>query len=162
VGDNPLAAGARRRRETFPSREAALANFSSKPPLAGVDPGALLGYLDGGFELVPSDQGGDGTAVRLRCRRDDEAAVFDQGFFHTAYPHLSEVACPVTLCCGEDEDLFSPAVMAEDARQLRHGRVEVLPGVGHFGPLEQPAAVAASITAALLGATSTGGDTPRS
>jgi pimeloyl-ACP methyl ester carboxylesterase len=145
---NPLADGARRRRETFPSADEALANYASKPPYAELDPEALRLYVASGFEPLPADEGGDGRAVRLRCRREDEAAVFTAAGGHEAFGHLGEVSCPVTLCCGKETDAFGPRLMEADAARLPDGRVEVLPDMGHFGPLQRPAVVADSIVAA--------------
>jgi pimeloyl-ACP methyl ester carboxylesterase len=68
------------------------------------------------------------------------------------------VACPVNLACGAETDSFGPAFLEADAAQLPDATVEVLPGLGHFGPLERPAAVAASVARA-LGPLA---DTPRS
>src|SRR5438270_3534017 len=67
---NPLAAGARRRREVFPSRQAAYDNYASKPPLNVFTPEALQAYVDHGFDDLP-----DGT-VRLSCRGADEAETY--------------------------------------------------------------------------------------
>ncbi len=147
--ENPLSVGARRRRETFPSADDALANFAAKPPFASLDAEALRAYVDGGFELVPADAGGDGRAVRLRCRRDDEAEVYAHGLSHGAYEGLARVACPVTLVCGEQTDSFGVPTLEQVAARLPGGRVEVVPGVGHFGPLEAPARVADSVLRAL-------------
>jgi pimeloyl-ACP methyl ester carboxylesterase len=156
--DNPLSAGARRRRDTFVSAEMAFTNFSSKPPFSSLDPDALMGYIEGGFEPVPGDEGGDGRSVRLRCRREDEAAIYALGFRHHAFDRLPEVACPVTLSCGEHTDSFGPDFLDLDAARLPDARVEVIPGTGHFGPLEQPAVIAESVHRAL----GTGGGTPPS
>ncbi len=145
AGINPLADGARRRRETFRSAEEALANYASKPPYAELDPEALRLYVETGFELLPAAEGGDGQTIRLRCRRQDEAAVFTAAVEHEAFAHLGEVGCPVTLSCGAETDAFGPRLMRADAQPIRHARVEVLPGMGHFGPLQHPAAVAASV-----------------
>ncbi len=158
IVENPLSVAARRRRETFPSAEDAFLNFSSKPPFAALDPDALRWYVESGFDLLPADEGGDGHTVRLRCRRQDEAAVYARGASHGAFGRLHEVACPVTLACGELTDAFGPAFLEADAARLRRPTVEVLPGVGHFGPLEQPALVARSVVRSLV----TGADTPRS
>ena len=68
--ENPLAAGARRRREVFPTRQAAYDNYASKPPLERAAREALRAYVDFGFDDLP-----DGT-VRLKCRGEDEAAIF--------------------------------------------------------------------------------------
>ena len=134
---NPLADGARRRRETFPSAEDALANYASKPPYRELDPEALRLYVESGFELVPADEGGDGRAVRLRCRRHDEADTFAAAGDHDAFAHLHEVSCPVTLCCGEETDAFGVRLMKADAEPIPDGRVEV---AGGHGTLRTPPA----------------------
>jgi pimeloyl-ACP methyl ester carboxylesterase len=143
--DNPQSAGARRRRSTFDSVEDALANFSTKPPLDQLDPEVLSLYVSCGFESIPPAEGGDGRSVRLRCRREDEAEVFARAPEHDAFARLPEIACPVALCCGEYSETFGRTDLQADARRLRTASVEVLPGVGHFGPLEAPSAVAASV-----------------
>jgi pimeloyl-ACP methyl ester carboxylesterase len=35
------------------------------------------------------------------------------------------------------------------AARLAHSRVEIVPGIGHFGPLQQPVVVAGSILASV-------------
>ena len=142
---NPLAEGARRRRPSFPSAEVALANYSSKPPFADLDPEALEQYVDAGFEVVPREDGGDGRAVQLRCRREDEADIFTAALHHQAFEHLHEISCPVTLCCGADTDAFGVPLIEAVAAEMTHSRTEILPGMGHFGPLQVPGAVAASV-----------------
>jgi pimeloyl-ACP methyl ester carboxylesterase len=142
---NPLSVGARRRRETFPSAEDAFVNFSTKPPFADLDPEVLELYVESGFELIPKDEGGDGRAIRLRCRRHDEAEIYAHGASHGAFGHLKEIGCQVTLCCGEQTDAFGLPFIEADAAQISRSRVEVVPGVGHFGPLQQPDLVASSV-----------------
>jgi pimeloyl-ACP methyl ester carboxylesterase len=148
--DNPLSTGALRRRETFPSREDALANFSSKPPFSILDPSALAGYVEGGFDLVPPEDGGDGRLVRLCCRREDEAAVYAQSFFHGAFAHLGAIDCPVTLACGEETDVFGLPVLEQYAARLQQSAIRVFGGQGHFGPMERPDEVAQSVQAMLV------------
>jgi pimeloyl-ACP methyl ester carboxylesterase len=143
--NNPLSAGALRRRDSFPSRTDAFVNFSSKPPFADLDPDALNGYLDDGFETVPDSEGGDGQTIRLRCRREDEAQIYAGGGSHDAFLHFDRVTCPVTLACGQRTDAFGPEFLEQDAEHLPTSTVEVLPGLGHFGPLQRPADVAGSI-----------------
>ncbi len=155
VEDNPLSVGALRRRSEFPSLEAARANFASKAPFSELDPEVLRRYVEDGLELVPAEEGGDGRAVRLRCRKEDEAAVYAYAPAHGAADHLEAVSCPATLACGEDNDSFGPQLLGSLARRLPRGRVEVLAGLGHFGPLESPDAVARSVRRALPD-----GDTP--
>ena len=140
VDHNPLSAGALRRREVFGSRQEALDNFSSKPPFDRLHPEALAAYVDDGFAPDPGEGG-----VRLRCRREDEAQVYAHGFSHDAYRRLGELSCPVTLACGAETDGFGLDLLALYAARLARPEVLVLPGLGHFGPLEDPAAVAASL-----------------
>jgi pimeloyl-ACP methyl ester carboxylesterase len=145
VFDNPLSDGARRRRQSFPTAAEALANFSSKPPLADLDPEVLRRYVECGFETVPSADGGDGRAVRLRCHREDEAEVYANGASHGAYGHLPEIGCPVVLSCGEHTDAFGLPYIEADASRIPRSTVRVIPGVGHFGPLENPPLVATAV-----------------
>ena len=139
---NPLAEGAARRREVFPSFDAARANFASKPPMSAFDAAALDGYIEGGFEQLE-----DGT-VRLRCRAADESRFYRMGATAAADEHLAEVACPVTVVRGRVEPgpaLLAPAVAATVA----DGRLLEDPGVGHFGPMEDPTGTARSIRDAI-------------
>jgi len=149
LDQNPLSIGARRRRETFPSAEDAYLNFSAKPPFATLDPDVLRRYVEDGFEVVPDDEGGDGTAIRLRCRRDDEATVYATGFGSGAFARLGEVACPTTLAYGTGTDAFGHRILAADAARMPDATVVAVPGIGHFGPLERPGDVAAGVLAAL-------------
>jgi pimeloyl-ACP methyl ester carboxylesterase len=144
-GPNPLAEGAARRRPVFDSYEAAYDNYRSKPPLAGLDPAALRAYVDFGFA-----QQDDGT-VRIKCRPETEAAVFRMGFFNDAFAHLDKVTCPVTVATGRyAQGEMSPAGFAPVvADALPDGRLVSHPDLGHFGPLEAPATIAADIRHAL-------------
>jgi len=139
----PLARGARQRREIFASREEAYANYASKPPLDVLDPEALAAYVEFGFEDLP-----DGT-VRLRCRGENEALIYENGSRHPAFSGLSIIECPVVIACGAESYSFVPAALALLVERLSNGRLEVLPRLGHFGPLEHPGVVAESVIRAL-------------
>jgi pimeloyl-ACP methyl ester carboxylesterase len=147
--DNPLTLGARRRRDSFPTAEDAFVNFSSKPPFSELDPEVLCCYVEAGFEPIPTAEGGDGDAIRLRCRREDEAMIYAYGPRHGAFGRLREIECPVALACGERTDAFGPRFLEADAARLPRATIEVLPNVGHFGPLQRPAVVSASVVRAL-------------
>lgn len=153
--ENPLSVGALRRRETFPSRADALTNFQSKPPFSVLDPSALAGYVDGGFELVPPEDDGDGSLVRLCCRREDEAAVYAQSFLHDAFAHLGAIQCPVALACGQETDVFGLSVLEQYAARLERPVIRVFSGLGHFGPMEGPGQVAESMLEELVPAPDT-------
>jgi pimeloyl-ACP methyl ester carboxylesterase len=146
---NPLAEGARRRREEFPSKDAAYENYAGKRPFSVLDPAALRAYVDYGFAEVAGADGDGG--VRLKCRRDVEAATYEMAVRHGAVSRLEEVRCPVVLASGGRTDTpFGPDLMASLAERLPAGRAEPFHDLGHFGPLEDPTAIAASIRRAFL------------
>lgn len=140
---NPLAEGARRRRPRFDSPAAAFANFSTKPPLSDLSPEALSMYVRHGFEPQPEG------SVELRCRPEVEASTYEMGAVHDGFDHLGEVQCPVTVVRGTDRTpgpaVFAPMI----AERLPAGHLENHPELGHFGPLEDPVAMAASVELAV-------------
>ena len=139
VGSSPIVEGARRRRPEFPSREAARANFSSKPPLEVLDPEVLTIYVEEGFEDTP-----DGT-VRLKCEPATEALTFQGSIGHDIHTRLGEVRCPVLVMAAPAEEGTPAAYARGVAEHLPHGELHRFDHLGHFGPLEDPAAVAAVI-----------------
>ena len=140
--DSPLAVGARRRREVFDSKDAAYERYSTGTSFSTLDPSALRAYVEHGFEQLE-----DGS-VRLKCRGDDEARVYTMGSSHGAFARLGEVQCPVHLMCGSETDAIRPDVLRVQGERLPRATVEVMVGLGHFGPLEDPARVAESVAAA--------------
>ena len=140
AGGNRLAEGAARRRPSFASHAEALANYASKPPLHTWRSDALHAYVRHGFVIAE-----DGAA-HLACRPADESQVFQGGGAHGAFARLGEVRCPVVVACGEEP--MGPAAFGEAiANGLPAGRVERHQHMGHFGPLEAPGILAASVTA---------------
>lgn len=144
---HPLAEGARRRRDVFPSLQAAFDTYAAKPPFSSVAPQALWAYLEHGFSELAEGEGG----VRLRCRPEDEAGMYTHGLSHHAYRDLDRVRCPVVLMRGDRSTVVSADVLRAWAARLPDARIEVLPGLGHFAPLEDPAAVAHAVAAAFAG-----------
>jgi pimeloyl-ACP methyl ester carboxylesterase len=141
--DNPLAAGARRRRDHFASREEARRHLGAKPPFATFAPEALDLYVE--YGVVPADDGG----VTLACRPEDEAATYEGGVTADARSRLGEVHVPAWVVTGSGRTDARPPGMAKAAALLPRGRLEVLDGLSHFAPFEEPATVAASVRRAL-------------
>lgn len=140
AGGNRLAEGAARRRPSFASHADALAHYASKPPLHTWRSDALHAYVRHGFVI------GEDGAAHLACRPMDESQVFAGGGGHDAFARLREVRCPVVVVCGEEP--MGPAAFGEAiADGLPDGRVERHHHMGHFGPLEAPGALAASVAA---------------
>ncbi|MDP1821015.1 MAG: alpha/beta hydrolase [Acidimicrobiales bacterium] len=141
---DPMANAAVRRRPSFPSHAEALANYASKPPLNQLRADALHAYVRHGLT-----QGEDGS-VHLVCRPADEARVYRNAGGHDAFASLGEVRCPVVVAVGDDASgpvAFAPSVVGA----LPNGRLERFAHLGHFGPLEAPARVAAAVQAFALG-----------
>jgi pimeloyl-ACP methyl ester carboxylesterase len=71
---------------------------------------------------------------------------------HEAYRNLTKVRCPVDLACGGLTENFGEEGMQELSRRLTEAggiaRTTVFDGLGHFGPMEHPERVAASMTSA--------------
>ncbi|MCE2513239.1 MAG: alpha/beta hydrolase [Acidimicrobiia bacterium] len=142
---NPLAAGARNRREVFNSRAEALARYSSRSPLAVMRADALAAYVEGGFVDLP-----DGR-VRLACSAETEARTFEaSGGLPTE--EASSIDVPATVAAGtvvnaaSNPGIFSQAI----AEALPQGRFLSFDDLGHFGPLEAPGIVAAAAISDLL------------
>jgi pimeloyl-ACP methyl ester carboxylesterase len=146
TGENPLAEGARRRRPHFSSALAARANFASKAPLSSLHPEALDAYVAHGFEELA-----DGS-VELRCAPGTEAATYEMGARHGAFDRLALVECPTVVLRGTavrpGPASFAPLV----ATALPNAVLEDHPELGHFGPLEDPEAMAASVRSAVTAA----------
>lgn len=140
TGDNPMAEAALRRRSRFASIAEAVNNYAAKPPFNVARADALHAYVRHGFVA------GEDGAVHIACRPEDEAQVFRGAAAHGAFEHLAEVRCPVVVACGGEP--FGPAAFASAiADGLPSGRLERHEHLGHFGPLEAPAELAASIRA---------------
>jgi pimeloyl-ACP methyl ester carboxylesterase len=149
-GENPLATGARRRREVFASRAEALERYASRPPLGMLRADCLAAYVEHGFADLD-----DGT-VRLRCRGESEAATFNAEIRVTV-DRVTSVGSRLTLAVGGRRPppslpgpevgpaALAPAIVATlpDARLIEY------PTLGHFGPLQDPETIAADILAAV-------------
>jgi len=135
-----LAEGARRRRATFADRPTARARFAARQPLARFHPEALDAYLAGGFE--PGEDG----RIRLRCRPEAEAALYEQGAVEDSFRCLAAVACPVTVAAGGRSLV---ALARAQVAALPGGRLEVHDELGHFGPMVAPGVVAEAFRAAV-------------
>ena len=144
TGGNPLAKGARLRREVFDSRTAAFARYASRPPLNVMRADALAAYVEGGFVDLP-----DGR-VRLACRAATEASTFEASD-GLVLEHVAHIDVPATVAAGSVPGTPNPAEFAPAvAKALPKGRFRRCEGLGHFGPLEAPGVVAADVIRELL------------
>lgn len=140
---NPMSVAARRRRATFPSRGEVLARYASHPPLSDLRADALAAYVTHGFADLP-----DGS-VTLKCTPEREAATFAaEGRLRS--DALPGVMMPTVLAYGERGEFSRPRSFIPDLHKaMPRCQVRPFAHVGHFGPLEDPTAVAEDVAAFL-------------
>ncbi len=140
-GQNPMAPGARKRREVFGSRDEAFDNYEGKGPFAHATEAGLRAYVDHGFRDRP-----DGSVI-LKCRGEIEAQVYEH-HGHRAWDRLDEIDLPVVL--GMSGDGGRPAELVPLLGERLPGSTVVrLDELTHMAPLEGPETVAAAIAAAV-------------
>lgn len=140
--DDPsrLVAGARKRRASFESFEAALANYGSKPPMDAFAPDVLRLYVAHGFRPAPE-------GVRLKCDPEHEARTFEQGGRHDTWNRLPEIATRVVVL-GSDDGGMPASIAPEVADRLPNATYTGLVDRDHFAPFTHPAELAELIVAA--------------
>jgi pimeloyl-ACP methyl ester carboxylesterase len=106
---------------------------------AEFSPAALDAFSSGAF--VADDDGG----VRLACLPEDEARIYEGAGAQGTRDHLPLVGCPVRVVGGELSPAVPPDELRRIAGQLPRGETAALAGLGHFGPFQDPSAVAADI-----------------
>jgi pimeloyl-ACP methyl ester carboxylesterase len=87
---------------------------------------------------------GDGV-FELKCRPEVEARVYAMGPNHGAWNVLPEIQAHVRVVCGETSSDIGPTLATQIAERLPHAELEVMPGLGHFGPQQDPEACVASV-----------------
>ena len=129
----------KRRRNRWPSAEAAHAHFAAKDAFARFAPGVLADYIASGVE--PDSTTGD---VRLSFDRAIETAIYN------ALPHHIDrllrarpLPCPIAFVGGSDSAELRQAGLAATLRATQ-GRVSTVAG-SHLFPFEQPAQTAAAV-----------------
>ena len=138
-GPNPMAAAAiRRGRPSTPSRRHGPTTRPSRRSTE-LDPAALAEYVEGGFAALP-----DGT-VTLRCRPRGEAATFSMAGSSGAYEVLPALDLPVAVVVGRDDDSGPAAFGPPAVAKMPKGTLVERRQLGHFGPLEDPAGMAADL-----------------
>ncbi len=142
-GPVQLASGARRRRTTFDSYDAAIANFASKPPLSGFTPAAREAYVRHGF-----GEGADGR-VHLKCLPELEATTFEMSRHQDTWDQLPELDLPVLVVCGLPAPDSPAGYGRAISERLPNGTYVQLDDLDHFGPMTHPKVVAELVAAVL-------------
>ncbi len=143
IHDSPLIKGARRRRPDFDSIAEVRERYGSKLPMSLLDPRCLDDYVTHGFR--PTDDG----RVRLRCEPEDEAETFERSFAGV-YERLGALEARFGIAHSGDGE--APAMIGQRlCEENPHFVAFPYPDLTHFGPLQQPARIAADLRSFLLG-----------
>ncbi|MBY0274380.1 alpha/beta hydrolase [Candidatus Binatia bacterium] len=129
---NLLSIGARRRRHVWDSRVQMVESLASRPPFDAWRRDFVVAYVDGGTFVRP-----DGR-VELKCPGEIEARVYDGAARSSSIEFLAGITIPTLLVSGGTSLTLPPARARQAVALLRDGRLEILPGVGHFVPMEAP------------------------
>ncbi len=123
------------RRDEFESPTAAFEHFGSRGSFKSWDERALRAYIDGG--LVESD-----GRWRLRCEPLTEANYYRSAGLHEAWERLPEISTPVKVVAGELSETHQRPFLEAQARRFGNATWEVVPGLGHLFPMEEPSTTA--------------------
>ena len=132
--DGPLSNLALKRKNRFESRAAAISNFVEKLPFSAWNRMAFDGYIDCG--LIETPEG-----VELTCSPLDEAEIYRTATEHGVWDLLGQVDPPVTILAGAFSDTHTVDFVQQLASQIPKCEFEIVPGTGHFLPMEVPAVV---------------------
>jgi pimeloyl-ACP methyl ester carboxylesterase len=146
--DNPMAVLTRRRRRTFVSAEAAVANFASKPPFGRCDRAVVESYVHWGFRETGKVSESGEHEIGLLCSPETEAGLF-QGSVTNVFSRLPELTTRVVYGLGEEPGTFIDIVPR--AHEATPGSTLMrFPGRTHFGVLEGIDEMAVIVRDALL------------
>jgi pimeloyl-ACP methyl ester carboxylesterase len=142
------------RRNSWPSREVALAMFQAKKAFARWEPQVLKDYIDHGMVMdsakdLGKSQGNETGKLVLGFNREIETAIYN------TLPHNLErlvkrhpLQCPVAFIGGTRSREMKQVGMAL-TEKLAKGRITMVEG-SHLFPMEKPLETAAAIQQAIL------------
>ena len=120
----------KRRRQHWPSAEAAFDHFATKPAFARWAPGVLRDYIACGTEPDPAGQ-------RLSFERDIETAIYNSLPDHLARVlRTHPLQCPLAFIGGH-QSVELRQVGLDATRRLSQGCVSMIDGT-HLFPMERP------------------------
>ena len=132
-----LAAATRKRRDHFPSFEAAYNHCRSRGLFADFTPESLALYIGQG--MAETDDG----QITLKCHREVEAAIFDGGPSSSVVGSVDIVAAKVMFVHAKRGN-FVAEFYEEIASQMSDASVQSC-DLGHLFPLEEPDRVLAFV-----------------
>jgi pimeloyl-ACP methyl ester carboxylesterase len=137
-----MAEQARRRTSVFGSRAEARDRLKQRSAFAGWSADSLDAFVRHGLADRP-----DGTVI-LRCSPQSEASCYTSP--NSSLEEIAGIDVPVTLASGMADDVFGAALVTRSlSRTIPHAVFSEHDGLSHFGPFEDPDAIAYAIRHAL-------------
>jgi len=133
-----------RRRDEWPSAEAMREGLGGRPPYDTWSAAALAAFVRHGATARA-----DGS-VALKCPPAIEALMYGHNGHLDVFAELAPVTVPVLVLRGERTDRFPRENAERGVAAMRAARLAELPGLSHFAPMEDPAAVARAVLPFLL------------
>ncbi|MEJ2639502.1 MAG: alpha/beta hydrolase [Desulfosarcinaceae bacterium] len=128
----PLAKGARRRRQVFKSKQAALARFTaSRGIFKQWSPEFIDAYLECG--LLEKDA----RSAVLKCDPELEAQIYESNPTDI-WRMVAGIACPTLIIRGAQSDILREDTAQRLQRLIPDARLYTITGSGHFPPMERP------------------------
>lgn len=140
MGINPMARMARRRRETWPNRDAALERLRGRGIFAGWPEAALADFVD--YALGPTADGQWG----LRCPRELEAQIYENPVYPWRY--FRQAQLPILFLSGTQSHGFMTMAARRAGTLNPEFSAASVPG-GHCFMLEHPGQAHAAVSAFL-------------
>ena len=139
--DNPLAAGAERRRATFPSKAAVVAAYTGKGAFRTWSAEQLADYVEAGFRETETGE------VTLTCTPAWEASNF-RTHNYDAWAAFRESRCPIRILRAEVASTFRLEGIGAELTATGRIAIETVPGTSHFLPMERPDLVRSTLVEA--------------
>jgi pimeloyl-ACP methyl ester carboxylesterase len=137
--ESPLAAGTRKRRRVWPSRDAMLAALRGRMPFETWQEEFVRLYVEHGVADRADGQ------VELRCPAEIEAQVYAAAPMTDGFALLEQLAVPTLVVRGDRSPGLGEREVAEVRRRLPAAEIRTIPGAGHFVAMERPAEVSDAI-----------------
>jgi pimeloyl-ACP methyl ester carboxylesterase len=139
----PLVQGAQRRRNRWPSRQAAFDRYRAKKVFGRFSDDALWDYVNYALSEV-SEHGTRNTEYTLTYPREWEAQVYAHPPLHV-WEHVTQIARPTLAIRGAESHTILPQAW-QLWQELQPGATFVeIPDCGHMLPMERPSRVAQTI-----------------
>jgi pimeloyl-ACP methyl ester carboxylesterase len=140
--ESPLVQGALRRREVFPSPEAAIAAYAGRGAFRTWTPQMLADYVADGFRQRPDGE------VELACPPAWEASNF-RSHRHDPWDAMERAQAPIRILRAEIASTCRDDPRLDALTAAGRVRLETVPGTTHFLPMERPDLVQAALREAV-------------